>query len=329
MELGVCFIPQALSTSGEIARLAEDSGFGWFGVCDSPQLYADPHATMQAVMRETSSMRVGTFVTNPVTRHWSVQAAGFRALEEIGPGRMFMGIAPGDSAVYSVGLRPATLAALEDYVGNVRANVPSGLDTMVAAGGPKSVVRAARYADQIVIGQGASREALATLDALAASAERPADAPPLERWLFMLLHLAEEQSGVDAARDDLRAPLVAYSRQAFDFTFEGKGVPEHLRPKLRDLYDEYVFSEHSKTGDSANARALSAADRADVEEFLFERFAIVGTPEMAADQIERVVDGLHVDRLFLSVIASDPARLMRLAAERLMPRLSRLLHVTA
>ena len=34
---------------------------------------------------------VGTYVTNPVTRHWSVQAANARGLENLAPGTLLYG----------------------------------------------------------------------------------------------------------------------------------------------------------------------------------------------------------------------------------------------
>ena len=319
MEIGICVLLPDLETTVRVARVAEGGGVGWFGVCDSPYLYAEPHAAMQAAARATSSMRIGTFVTNPVTRHWSVQAGAWRALSELAPGRAFMGIAPGDSAVHSVGLPPASRSAMAEYVEKIRQHGPEGLPVMVAAGGPASVRRAATYADELVIGQGASAAAMSELGAIAAEARSAAgQSRPVNVWSFVLLNLAETPELVQAARADIKSAVVAYSRQAFDVTFAGKAVPEDLHAPLRELYAEYSFDEHSKPGESRNARLLA---RADLETFLFDRFAVVDTPEGAAERLLEVAETTGTERIFVSVISSDPVGMMRLAADRMLPRL--------
>ncbi|MBS1879344.1 MAG: LLM class flavin-dependent oxidoreductase [Actinobacteria bacterium] len=323
MELGLCIIPTSLEATVEVAELAERGGIGWLGICDSPYLYAEPHACMQAAARATSAIRIGTFVTNPVTRHWTVQAAGFRALEELAPGRGFLGIAAGDSAVHSVGLEPASPAALEEYVARVREHGPDGLEVMTAAGGPRSARRAATYADHLVLGQGASEGAISFLASLAAEARAEAAAAPpeLALWAFMLLGLADGEAEVEATRGDIAAAVVAYSRQAFDFTFEGKAVPEDLQEPLRRLYEQYSFEEHSTPGESRNARLLRGEGGPDLGSFLFERFALVGEPEAVAERLRAVLDSTGLQRIFLSAISADPVTLTRLLVDRLVPRL--------
>lgn len=322
MELGLCVIPTSLESTVEVAELAERGGIEWLGICDSPYLYAEPHACMQAAARATSEIRIGTFVTNPVTRHWTVQAAGFRALEELAPGRGFIGIAAGDSAVHSVGLSPARPAELAEYVDRVREHGPAGLEVMTAAGGPRSARRAATYADHLVLGQGAAEAAVSSLRSVAEEARR-ATAPRLPEvsfWGFMLLGLAPSEGDLAGVRRDIAAAVVAYSRQAFDHTFEGKAVPAELQGPLRELYASYSFEEHSTPGESRNARLLHG-DGADLESFLFDRFALVGMPEAVAGRLRAVLRSTRLQRLFLSAISTDPVALTRLLVERLLPNL--------
>ncbi|MEZ5076083.1 MAG: LLM class flavin-dependent oxidoreductase [Solirubrobacterales bacterium] len=317
MELGLCVIPSSLESTVEVAQLAERGGVGWLGVCDSPYLYAEPHACIQAAARETEKIRIGTFVTNPVTRHWTVQAAAFRALDELAPGRGFIGIAAGDSAVHSVGLKPARPAELEEYVARVREHGPAGLEVMTAAGGPRSVRRAATYADHLVLGQGAAAEAVSFLRGVAREGEAAAQSK-LRLWGFMLLGLVDSEGEVPAFRREIAAAVVAYSRQAFDYGFEGKAVPVELREPLLELYANYSFEEHSTPGESRNARLLHGGG-ADLESFLFDRFALIGTPEMVAERLPATLDSAGLERVFLSAISADPVALTRLLVERLMP----------
>src|SRR5436305_464093 len=91
----------------DVARAAEDAGFWGLAVPDTaPKLFQGTYPLVTASLLATSSIRVGPFVTNPVTHHWSVHAATARALDELAPARPFLGISTGDGAVSSVGLEP-------------------------------------------------------------------------------------------------------------------------------------------------------------------------------------------------------------------------------
>lgn len=322
MELGLCVLPSNLRDAVAIAAAADAAGVDRLGMCDSPYLYVDPHIAMARALEETAALRVGPFVTNPTTRHWSVQAAAFRALREIGGDRVYFGIGPGDSAVHSVGLPPARIGAIRDYVERLREHGPEGLPAMVAAGGPKGVAAAARYADDVVLGQGVEPEAIVRLrdTALAAASAAGRDVPP-RLWLFAILHLAEHEDQLEQVRRDVRSPVMSYSRQALDHSFAGKDVPAELQAGLRTLYREFSFEDYSRSGASHNARLLDSETGRALERFLFDRFAIVDTPERAADRLAGIAAATGVTGIFASVVSSDPIGLIRLLGERLVPRL--------
>jgi len=325
MELGLCVLPSNIRDALTIATAAEGAGVGWLGMCDSPFLYVDPYLAMQRVLLETQRLRVGTFVSNPVTRHWSVQAAALRGLQECGGSRVFFGVGPGDSAVHSVGLRPARIAEVRRYAERVREHVDDGLEIMVAAGGPKGVASAARYADHVVLGQGLAHGAIAGLRRAALEgAEAEGRAAPPAFWLFVILHLADHEDQLEVARRDIRSPVVSYSRQALDHGFEGKDIPAELQPGLRRLYENFSFDDYSRTGASHNARLLEGELGQALEGLLFGRFAIVDTPERAADRLVSVADSTGATGIFVTAVASDSSHLLRLLGERLIPRLATL-----
>ena len=320
MEIGFAGLARDLETSVEIAKRAEAAGVARIGVAESPILFGDPHVAIQSILGATSSIKAGTFVTNPVTRHWSVQGSAFRTLDQLAPGRSFMGIGPGDSAVHSVGLPPATREELAAYVGEVRRlQEPGELEVMVTAGGPKAARAAAAYADSLVLGQGVAAGAVEELSRGADASGRSGGGP--DRWLFLVFNLADDADGVEAARADVRAIVMAFSRQALDVTYEGKSVDPALHEPLEALYENYAFEQHSMPGETANARLLADEERAELEAFLFDRFALVDTPENAADRLVGIVEVTGVDRIFLCHECSDPPGLVELACERMLPRL--------
>ena len=321
MEIGFAGLARDLETSVEIARRAEAAGVARIGVAESPVLFGDPHVAIQAILGATSTIKAGTFVTNPVTRHWSVQGSAFRTLDQLAPGRAFMGIGPGDSAVHSVGLAPASREELAAYVEEVRGlQEPAELDVMVTAGGPKAARAAAAYADHLILGQGIAPGAVDELTRGAAAADRSDGAAP-DRWLFLIFNLAQDADSVEATRADVRAIVMAFSRQALDVTFEGKAVDPELHEPLEALYEHYTFEQHSMPGETANARLLADEERTELEAFLFDRFALVDTPEAAAERLTGIAEETGIEQIFLCIECSDPLKLVQLACERMLPRL--------
>ncbi len=63
---------------------------------------------------------VGPWATNPVTRYPSVTAGAAATLAVLTGGRDYVGIGPGDAAVYNIGHKPAKLFRLEEYIYAVR-----------------------------------------------------------------------------------------------------------------------------------------------------------------------------------------------------------------
>jgi 5,10-methylenetetrahydromethanopterin reductase len=105
----------------ETARVAEQVGFdvGWLS--DSHLLGRELFAVFGAVAATTSRMQVGSGVTHPFVRHFSLIASGFATLQDLAPGRIRLGIGVGDSGPANMGLRRASLGELEHTIHNVRA----------------------------------------------------------------------------------------------------------------------------------------------------------------------------------------------------------------
>src|SRR5262249_19721512 len=106
--------------------------------------------------------------TNPITRHPTVIAGAFATLDELAPGRFIIGLAPGDSALRTIGQKPPKLQVLEDAVATIRqllrgeAVVLNGHETRLktprtvpiylAATGPKMLRLTGRVADGVLLG---------------------------------------------------------------------------------------------------------------------------------------------------------------------------------
>src|SRR3954452_2659047 len=112
-----------------LAVLAEERGLDGAWAADSPGVFREAFVTLAACAQQTSSLLLGTAVTNPVTRDPTVLAGACATLDELGDGRFVLGIGVGESAVYNAGLRPATLARLGRTIAAVRSLLASGVAT--------------------------------------------------------------------------------------------------------------------------------------------------------------------------------------------------------
>src|SRR3984893_15843716 len=103
------------------ASRAEGAGFDGLAVVDSQNLAGDPWVGLALAARETERLRLGTAVTNPVTRHPAGTAAAAVTLQGACAGRFVLGIGRGDSALARLGRAPASVAQFERYLGVLQA----------------------------------------------------------------------------------------------------------------------------------------------------------------------------------------------------------------
>src|ERR1700736_1473060 len=126
IRFGINFLPHRARELLDCVKAAEDTGFDIAGVADSQSLYRDVYVCEALVATHTKSIRFGARVINPLTRHPAVAACAAATLEELAPGRTMLGIGTGDSAGDNIGLRPAALADMSDYVRTIRELLRTG-----------------------------------------------------------------------------------------------------------------------------------------------------------------------------------------------------------
>ena len=98
------------------AYAAERDGWDGLVVTDSQNLSPDPYLALTLAAQATTSLKLGTGATNPVTRQSAVPANLAVALQELTAGRMVLGIARGDSALFNIGQTPASLEIFKKYI---------------------------------------------------------------------------------------------------------------------------------------------------------------------------------------------------------------------
>lgn len=307
MEIGISHLPVSPSRALRLARIAEDTGIARFGVADSSHLFGAMYPTVQLILSQTSRIKVGPFVTNPVTRHPSVHAADVAALATLySPDRIAVAMGTGDSAVHSVGLRPAPADQVRGALETIRAVAADGVTLELAASGPKAASAASGAVDGLVLGGGLS---VPWTRRLIAAAPRPVSAQ-----VFLIGHLVEREDEVKRARAAVRASVLAVARHAIGVDMAGRDVPSRLRPGLEQAFARYDFAAHAKA-DGANGRLLD--DHPEEEAYLLERFAAVGTPGAVAERLRGFERESGIGGVGLSTTVPDPDTHVALAGERL------------
>lgn len=104
-----------------LAQTAEQCGFETVYVGDSQMIWNDVWITLAACALGTSRVRLGTGVTNTVTRHPAVTANAIMTLNMLSKGRAVLGVGAGDSAVRTAGLSPARLPQIREHMAFMRA----------------------------------------------------------------------------------------------------------------------------------------------------------------------------------------------------------------
>ena len=91
----------------------------WLG--DSQLIWRELYVLLGAAAQATTRVVLGTGVTNPITRLPAVTASAIVTLQELSSGRVILGVGTGDSSVRTMGMKPSTVAELEQFVTQVRA----------------------------------------------------------------------------------------------------------------------------------------------------------------------------------------------------------------
>ncbi|QGK70399.1 TIGR03842 family LLM class F420-dependent oxidoreductase [Allosaccharopolyspora coralli] len=315
----------------ELMRRAEDVGFthGW--TFDSCVLWQEPFVIHSRILSNTESLRVGTMVTNPSTRDWTVTASTFATLQEMFGPRVVCGIGRGDSAVRVTGGRPASLATLEDAIDVIKALAEGGsverggtlvqlpwvagdmsLPVWMGAYGPKALEIAGRVADGFIL--------------------QLAD-PYLARW--MIEHVRE--SAVAAGRDPndvticVAAP--AYVSDDLEHAREqcrwfGGMVGNHVAdlvarygagsdevpPELTDYIgrrEGYDYAHHGRAGNPSTDF---------VPDEVVDRFCLLGPPQAQVERLAELAE-LGVDQFAVYAMHDANETTVELYGSEVLPRL--------
>src|SRR5258708_4894294 len=267
---------EPLGVAQETAQ-AEALGYDRIGIWDSPALFREPWVTLAAAARDCRRIALGPWVTNPLSRHPVVTASAAATLDDLAPGRTYIGIGSGDTGVLHLGLTGATLARLEQYVLTLRRLLQDGqapydrqtlrlnwarrhIPIIIAAPGPQSLPLARRIGDGVVVGLGVTPEAvqgaLSLLDEGAHQAGR--QLADIETW-FTCFWFVDPAPGV--AQQQAAWAAASFASHFARAGLEGKLGPPEYHAALRDLGSAYDKLTHGAVPDEQKDAHAALAER--------------------------------------------------------------------
>jgi 5,10-methylenetetrahydromethanopterin reductase len=308
-------VGRPIAAVADVIARCEDAGFDGVGVHDHPHSGRDAYLVLALAAERTRRIRLYPATSSPVVRHPMLLASLIHSLEELGPGRVCLTVAPGFLSARSVGRPRASLDAMREAVSAIRrllagesvafGDPPSRLRNLspapppiyLLAAGPRMVELAGEVADGALLMVGLHPDAVAAarrrLDAGARRAGRSLEG---FRTVFIAtIALAPEGGGAPRWAREWFAPghpwLTYPSASNLHWLREaGIPVPDPLVPgdipddvAARMEYALGLFGSPERCAD----RLLRAREEAGVDHvFLFPAHTLAGGYDMPEAEIE-------------------------------------------
>lgn len=104
----------------DLVRYAEELGYDRAFFPDSEMIWSDCYATMALAAVNTKRIKLGTGIAAPGVRIAPVTAHSIATINQIAPGRVFLGIGTGNTSMRVMGQNPTPVAELREYLRVVR-----------------------------------------------------------------------------------------------------------------------------------------------------------------------------------------------------------------
>jgi probable F420-dependent oxidoreductase len=274
----------------------------------------------------TTTMRLGTCVTNPATREPSVTASSLAVLQELSGGRFDLGIGRGDSAIRVLGTPPTTMATLEEAVHVIRAlaegrpieyegatlQLPWAaghrLPVWIAGYGPVALKMTGRIADGAML--------------------QIAD-PDLVRWFAGQVHESAREAGRDPGAVRIMAAAPAHVGDLADGRDRIRWFPALVGNHVVDLVNKYQgelpealthYIRGREGYDYLHHAEVGSSNAAFVTDDIVDRFGLVGDTRAHVAKL-RVLAQAGVDQFNLYLMNGNEEEQLEIYGREIIPAL--------
>ncbi len=328
MDFGIC-VASKIDEVEYITR-AENLGYSHAWVADSQMIWSDCYAVLALAAQQTRKIKLGTGVSIAGTRLAPVTANSIATINRLAPGRTFLGIGTGNTAMRLMGHKPMRLREFGDYLRVLRGllrgeevdftwqgqtlpvqflmqdhkfiDVEHPIPIYVSGFGPKAQALAGEYGDGLVLSippdPGFMSRALNNVRAGAARAGRQGeDFYTCSLTTAVILGPGESLASERVLRE-CGAFVIASLHYAYDKVRQfGGEAPAHLR----SIWKEYCALVEATPATHRHMRIhaghciyLLPEEAKFVTPELIKSTCLTGTPEEIIEQLRRLEQaGLH------------------------------------
>ena len=262
----------------------EEMGYDAAWAADSQMLYSDAYAVLALAAANTSRIRLGTGVSVAGVRLAPVTAHSIATINKLAPGRVFLGIGTGHTAMRVMGKDPMKAAAFREYLRVLRAllhgeevdyalegasgdkrtdvrflhpddgfiDVANPVPIYVAADGPLALRTAGAYGDGRVCSHNQTRTRLQkSMEAMGDGAAAVGRVLPAGFHTAALSYACVLQPGESMTSDrviDEIGPMAAATLHYWWELYQMNGDTSTVAGRCQNLWDEYLaFTEKMET----------------------------------------------------------------------------------
>lgn len=322
MDFGLVFQTRVTTTPDEVA-FAEEKGFTHAWLYDSQMIYSDVYATMALCAERTGTIKMGTGVTNPVSRIAPVTANAFASINMLAPGRLVIAIGSGNTARRTLGMPAAKIAEVTEHVrvfrdlcrgdttdytegdrhrkirflnpGEDFYNLDDPIQVLVAASGPKLLRIAGEIGDGVMLFGPVSPSLIEFVMQYVREGAESVGRNPDDLYVTCMTAFHLTELGQDLESPEVKravGPFVASSVNIFALSNKDpEALPEQYRDEIggfKDIYkvpDEPIETRHLKMYQDY-LHGFREEHVALVTENLIRATTLTGTAEEIAAAIE-------------------------------------------
>ncbi len=313
-------------------KAAEDAGFSCAWIGDSHIIWREVYSVLTLCAVKTSKIKLGTGVTQPLTRHPQLTARSILTIDEVSKGRAILGMGAGDTSIKSIGALPASLDVMreaivlirrltagesievngQDYAGGRRkyelkftgVERRRSVPIYIAANGAKMLQLAGQIADGVIASVGATKELVTwALENVRKGAE---DAGRDPRNIVSVFHVgcSLSEDGETAKKEAktyvAKRPIAPLPKELTGFTDED----------VRRAKKAYYFVDHM----------LPTAEHGKlIPDEWVDKFAVAGTPKEVADHL-KIFEQAGADQVFILPTVKNSLELIKTFKRKIIPR---------
>ena len=316
----------------DLAVEAERSGYDFCWVWDSPLLRSNLWVMMALVAERTQRISVGSGVAIPALRMAPVTANAIATINRIAPGRTFLGVGTGNTAMRNMGQLPMKVADYAedlrvirallngetvDYIANGRTHpvnfqsleldyidIENPIPIHVGGFGPRSQSLAGELGDGLITGiprGGSIPDALSNVQQGASQAGRDLDGFETTALVNMLMLNSDESLSSPRVLEEVGSSVMVNVHYLYDRFLEVDAEPPQF---VESIWDQYVaFRQERDANRSLSDIHSSHYGHLDEEEARFvtpeliRECAIVGQPGDIVEQLTELerqgLDGIN------------------------------------